>query len=114
MVTIETYARQWRGAAKKLVVDHRVRVLAGLAAHFFAGMLVSAASLARHCQPLAMGLLCAFTGWKAAALAAGAGAADLAATQPAQKESTTAAAIAKMVLFLNMINFLFMLLRVLN
>jgi len=35
--------------------------------------MISAASLARHCQPLAMGLLCAFTGWRAVALALGAG-----------------------------------------
>jgi len=74
MVTIETYARRWRGAAKKLVVDPRVRGVAKVAVHFFGGMLVSAASLARHCQPLAMGLLCAFTGWRAAVLALGAAA----------------------------------------
>ena len=73
MVTIETYARRWRGAAKKLVADQRVRSIAKVAAHFFGGMLVSAASLAQHCQPLAMGLLCAFTGWQAAVLAVGAG-----------------------------------------
>jgi len=74
MVTIETYARRWRAAAKKLVADPRMRILASAAAHFFGGMLVSAASLARHCQPLAMGLLCAFTGWQAVAMALGAGA----------------------------------------
>ena len=34
--------------------------------------MLSAASLARHCQPLAVGLLCAFTGWKAVCLALGA------------------------------------------
>ena len=74
MVTIETYARRWRATAKKLVADPRTRVLVSAAAHFSGGMLVSAASLARHCQPLAMGLLLAFTGWQAAALALGAGA----------------------------------------
>ena len=74
MVTIETYARRWRGMAKKLVVDTRVRLLAKVMGHFFAGFLVSAASLAQHCQPLAVGLLCAFTGWRAAVMALGAGA----------------------------------------
>lgn len=74
MATIETYARRWRGMAKKLVVDPRARTAAQVAAHFFGGMVVSAASLANHCQPLAMGLLCAFTGWQAVVLALGAGA----------------------------------------
>ena len=73
MVTIETCARRWRGAAKRLVVDPRVRILAKTAAHFFGGLVISAASLAQHCQPLAVGLLCAFTGWQAAVLALGAG-----------------------------------------
>ncbi|MBR4291168.1 MAG: SpoIIE family protein phosphatase [Oscillospiraceae bacterium] len=72
MVTIESYARRWQTAAKKLAVDPRVRIIAGVSAHFFGGMAVSAASLAQHCQPLALGLLCAFTGWRAAVLALGA------------------------------------------
>ena len=73
MVTIETYARRWRVTAKKLVAEPWVRLLASAAVHFFGGMLVSAASLARHCQPLAVGLLCAYTGWRAVAMALGAG-----------------------------------------
>ena len=72
MVTIETYARRCRAAAKKLAADSRMRILGSAAIHFFGGMLVSAASLARHCQPLAMGLLCAFTGWRALVMALGA------------------------------------------
>ena len=71
MVTIETYARRWRAGTKKLMADPRIRILGSAAVHFFGGMLVSAASLARHCQPLAMGLLCAFTGWQAVAMALG-------------------------------------------
>ena len=74
MVTIETYARSLRGTVKKLAADPGVRIAAKAAAHFFGGMLLSAASLARHCQPLAMGLLCAFTGWPALAMALGAAA----------------------------------------
>ena len=73
MATIETYARRWRMETMKLVVDPKVRAMAKLAGHFAAGLLVSAASLARQCQPLAMGMLCAFTGWQAAAMALGAG-----------------------------------------
>lgn len=74
MVTIETYARSLRGTVKKLAADPGIRIAAKAAAHFLGGMLLPAASLARHCQPLAMGLLCAFTGWPALAMALGAAA----------------------------------------
>ena len=74
MVTIETYARQWRCTVKKLVADRRVRTLAKSAAHFCCGFLLPAASLAQHCQPFAMGLLCAVTGVQALVLALGAAA----------------------------------------
>ena len=73
MVTIETYARRWRSVMKQLVVDQRVRTLAKTVAHFGCGFVLSAASLSQHCQPFAMGLLCAVTGWQALVLAAGAG-----------------------------------------
>jgi len=73
MVTIETYARRWRATAKKLAADPQMRMLGSAGISFLGGMMISAASLARHCQPLAMGLLCAFTGWRAVALALGAG-----------------------------------------
>ena len=74
MVTIETYARRWRSAAKKLVADQRVRMLAETAMHFGCGFVLSAASLAQRCQPFALGLLCAMTGVPAVLLALGAGA----------------------------------------
>lgn len=73
MMAIETYARRWRSAAMKLVVDQRLRLLGKGAAYFSGGFLLSAASLAQRCQPLALGLLCAVTGWPATVLAAGAG-----------------------------------------
>ena len=71
MVTIETYARRWRSAAKKAVVDQRVRALGKTAASLWAGFFLSAASLAGRCQPFAMGLLCASSGWQAVFLAIG-------------------------------------------
>ena len=74
MVTIETYARQWRSAMKKVVADQRARGIAKTAVHFCCGLFLSAASLAHRCQPFAMGLLCAVTGAQAAVLALGAGA----------------------------------------
>ena len=73
MVTIETYARRWRGTMKKLTADPLARTAANAALHFAGGLLLAAASLARQCQPLALGLLCAFTGWPAVAMASGAG-----------------------------------------
>ena len=74
MVTIETYARRARSAAKKLVVDPRARGIGKSAAHFFGGFFLAAASLTHRCQPFAMGLLCASTGWPALWMALGAGA----------------------------------------
>ncbi len=74
MVTIETYARQWRSAVKRMVADQRVRTAAKAALHFFSGFFLSAASLAQHCQPLSMGLLLAVTGWEALVLSIGAAA----------------------------------------
>ena len=73
MATLETYARQWRGNLKRMVVDARVRAVAKVAGCFFCGFFLSAASLTQRCQPLAMGLLCATTGWRAALLALGSG-----------------------------------------
>ena len=74
MVTIETYARRWRSAAKKLVADQRIRMVAKTAVHFGCGFALSAASLMQRCQPFAVGLLCAVTGLRAVLLALGAGA----------------------------------------
>ena len=74
MVTIETYARRWRSAAKKLVADQRIRMVAKTAVHFGCGFALSAASLMQRCQPFAVGLLCAVTGLRAVLVALGAGA----------------------------------------
>ena len=74
MVTIETYARRWRAAAKKLVADQRIRMVAKTAMHFGCGFALSAASLMQRCQPFSVGLLCAVTGIRAVLVALGAGA----------------------------------------
>ena len=73
MATIETYARQWRANLKRMVVDTRVRAMTKVAGCFLCGFFLSAASLTQRCQPLAMGLLCATTGWRALLLALGSG-----------------------------------------
>lgn len=73
MATIETYAREFQTAMKRIAATQRARSLAKAAAYFFGGFALSAASLSQRCQPFAMGFLCALTGWKAAITAMGAG-----------------------------------------
>jgi len=74
MMTIESYVRRGRVTVGKWIGNPRIRLLAKIGIHFFGGMILSAAGLAQHCQPLTMGLLCALRGWPAAVLAAGGGA----------------------------------------
>ena len=73
MATIETYAREFHTAVKRIAATQRVRKIAKAAAYFSCGFVLSASSLSQRCQPFAMGFLCALTGWKAAVLAMGAG-----------------------------------------
>ena len=73
MATIETYAREFQTAMKRIAATQRARSLAKAATYFFGGFALSAASLSQRCQPFAMGFLCALTGWKAAITAMGAG-----------------------------------------
>ena len=71
MTTIETYVRKGRGRLHALAADPRARLAAKGAAHFGAGFVLSAASLANTPQPFVMGLLCALSGWQASVLALG-------------------------------------------
>ena len=74
MMTIDVFVRQGRMSLRKWMVNARVRLTAKIAAHFFSGLVLSAASLGNSPQPIAMGLLCALSGWKAAVTAVGGGA----------------------------------------
>ena len=74
MMTIEVFVRHGRMNLRKWLLGARVRLTAKIAAHFFSGLVLSAASLANSPQPITMGLLCALGGWKAAVTALGGGA----------------------------------------
>jgi len=73
MTTIETYVRSGRNSMRKLALDPRIRLGGKISACLFGGFFLSAASLAHTALPLAMGLVCALTGWRAAVAAVGAG-----------------------------------------
>ena len=72
MTTIETYVRSGRIGLRKLALDPGVRLGTKIGACFSAGFFLSAASLSHTALPLAMGLVCALTGWRAAVTAVGA------------------------------------------
>ena len=72
MTSIETYVRSGRLSLRKLALDPRGRLGTKIGACFLGGFLLSAASLANRSLPLAMGLICALTGWRAALTAVGA------------------------------------------
>ena len=64
MISIGSYVRQGRHTLRKWALDPRLHLLARGAGHFLAGLFLSAASLGNRCQPLAMGLVLAETGWQ--------------------------------------------------
>ena len=72
MVSMETYLRRGRRSLQRLMLDPRVRSGGMILAYLGGGFLLSAASLLGYPQPLAMGLICAASGWRAALLCLGA------------------------------------------
>lgn len=66
MRKVQRQLRRW-------AMDSRVQWLAKVAVWSGSGFFLSAAGLQGGCQPLAMGLLCALTGWQALLTALGAG-----------------------------------------
>ncbi len=71
MTTIETYVRKGKGSLRKWAAEPRFRQGARLGGCTLAGFVLSGASLAHVPQPLAMGLVCALSGWSALAAAVG-------------------------------------------
>jgi len=71
MTTIESYVRAGQSEMKKWVADPVARRWIQGSACFLAGLLLSGAGLARACQPMAMALVLALSGWPAAVTAAG-------------------------------------------
>ena len=71
MVALGIYVRRWQRLLRRWLADPRVHTVARTAGFFLGGFLLSAASLAGFPQPLALGLLCAQTGWPGILIAGG-------------------------------------------
>jgi hypothetical protein len=56
---------------RRWIMDPKIHVLLQSGAYLLAGFFFSGASLAGWCQPIALGALCALSGWPALLLAAG-------------------------------------------
>ncbi len=73
LLSLQTYVRRGKRSLKNLLLDPRVYLYARAAACVLAGFCLSAASLGQVAMPLAMGLVCACTGWSAVLVALGSG-----------------------------------------
>jgi len=69
---VETYLRRGKRSLQRLMLDPRIRSAGAVAAYGGSGFLLSAASLGGFAQPLALGLICATTGWRTLVMALGA------------------------------------------
>jgi len=74
MISLASYVRQGRHTLRRWVLDPRIHRLARGGAYLLAGFCLSAASLASSAMPLAMGLVCACSGWTCLLTALGAAA----------------------------------------
>lgn len=72
MVSMETYLRRVRKSAQRMMLDPRIRSGGMVLAYGGSGFLLSAASLMNFPQPLAMGLICTVSGWRAVIMTLGA------------------------------------------
>ena len=70
-MTAEIYLRRGRQRLARWASEPRVRTGAMVAGYALAGFLMSAASLLNHPLPMAMGLICAVTGWRSLVMALG-------------------------------------------
>ncbi len=70
-MTQETYLQQGRKVWQEWKSSPRVRQLTTVLGYGMTGFLVSAASVGSSPQPLAMGLICALTGWRTLVMALG-------------------------------------------
>ena len=69
---VEAYLRRGKRSLQRLARDPKVRSVGTVAAYGGSGFLMSAASVGGFAQPLAMGLICATTGWRTLVMALGA------------------------------------------
>lgn len=69
---VETYLRRGQRGLERMMLDPRIRNAVTAAAYGGGGFLLSAAGIGGYPQPLAMGLICAATGWRTLVMALGA------------------------------------------
>ena len=63
MISIQSYVRRGNHLLRRWAVDPRMHGTARAAGHFLAGFCFSAASLGNYMMPLALGFVCACSGW---------------------------------------------------
>ena len=71
ITSLQSYVRQGRHTLRKWALDPKIHQFLRAAAYFFAGFVLSGASLSHKALPLAMALVCASTGWPAVLTALG-------------------------------------------
>ncbi len=69
---VQTYLRRGQRNLQRFLLEPRIRLAGTVLGYFGSGFLFSAASLGHFPQPLALGWIAAFTGWRAVAAALGA------------------------------------------
>lgn len=69
---VETYLRRGQRTVQRLMLDPNIRLGLAVVSYGGGGLLLSGASLAGGPQPLAVGLICAGTGWRALMMSLGA------------------------------------------
>ncbi len=71
MISIQSYVRRGNHILRRWAVDPRIHGAGRAAAYFFGGFVLSAAGLGNMAMPLALGFVCASTGWSVGLAAAG-------------------------------------------
>ena len=71
MVTFGVYMRRWQRLTRRWAADPKIHALLQGGGYLLAGFFGSAASLGHRLQPVALGLLCAQSGWPAILVAVG-------------------------------------------
>jgi len=69
---VETYLRRGQRNLQRWMLDPKIRALTAVAAYGGSGFVLSAAALGEQPQPLAAGLICSATGWRALVISLGA------------------------------------------
>ncbi len=69
---VETYLRRGKRTLQRLSLDPTMRSVGAVLAYGGSGFLLSGAGLGNYPQPLAMGLICATTGWRTLVMSLGA------------------------------------------